>query len=162
MKLLIVDDSLMIREAISTAYKGSVFTEVETAADGLLAVKMFKTFEPDVVTLDITMPHMDGLAAMSEMLEHDSSASILIVSALADSHTAIQALKRGAHQFISKPFDADDFKEALDDLIKDEEPKKVASSQGSERAKLKNTMAHTHKLVSSDSKKKKQETPLIL
>ena len=150
MKLLIVDDSLMMREAIAEAYKGSVFTEFEAAADGLQAVEAFKRFRPEVVTLDITMPHMDGLAAMSEMLEFDSSASILIVSALADSHTAIQALKRGAHQFICKPFDSDDLKEALDDLIKDRKPQKNEESLVSDRLRLKNTIAHTHKSLTAE------------
>ncbi|MFC5051834.1 response regulator transcription factor [Rubritalea spongiae] len=143
MKLLVVDDSLMMREAIANAYQGSIFTEFETASNGLEAVQAFKCFQPEVVTLDITMPHMDGLAAMSEMLEMDSSASILIVSALADSHTAIQALKRGAHQFICKPFDTSDLKEALDDLIQDRKPQEQAASVVSERLKLKNTIAHS-------------------
>lgn len=117
MKLLIVDDSAMIRRAISSTYQGGVFTEVQTAADGLLAVTLFKKFLPDVVTLDITMPHMDGLAALEKMLEIKPNAHILVISALADHHTAIESLLRGAEQFICKPFTPEDLKLALDDLV---------------------------------------------
>lgn len=117
MKLLIVDDSAMIRRAVSSSYKGTVFTDIETAADGLLAVTAFKKLMPDVVTLDITMPYMDGLAAMSQMLEIRPNTIILVISALADHHTAIEALLRGAHQFICKPFSDKDLKDALDTLL---------------------------------------------
>ena len=100
MKLLIVDDSAMIRRAVTAAYEDSVFTEIETAADGMLAVSIFKEFRPDVVTLDITMPHMDGLAALSHMLKHRSNCQILVISALADRHTSVEALKRGAKPLV--------------------------------------------------------------
>jgi len=121
MKLLIVDDSAMIRRAVATAYKGTVFTDVKTAADGLLAMTVFKEQLPDVVTLDITMPYMDGLAALSQMLEIKPDTVVLVISALADNHTAIEALIRGAQQFIYKPFTTEDLKEALDTLLLDME-----------------------------------------
>lgn len=145
MKLLIVDDSAMIRRAINTAYQGSVFTDVQTAADGLLALTVFKKQQPDVVTLDITMPHMDGLAAMSQMLEVKPNTVILVISALADHHTAIESLMRGAHQFICKPFTADELKEALDNLLNENEDKfqqkRQAPVMESDR-KIEETMAH--------------------
>jgi len=127
MKLLIVDDSSLIRRSINAAYSGSVFTEIQTAVDGMLAVTIFKKMLPDVVTLDITMPHMDGLAAMTKMLDIKPNTIILVISALADHHTAIEALTRGAHQFICKPFDDDDLKDALDNLLEDadETPRKI-------------------------------------
>lgn len=117
MKLLIVDDSALVRRSIESVYRGQKFTEIKTASDGLLAVTLYKEFAPDVVTLDITMPYMDGLAALTEMLEHNSGSKILVISALADHHTAIEALKRGADQFICKPFSDEDLREALDDLV---------------------------------------------
>ena len=118
MKLLIVDDSALIRRAITSAYQGTVFTEIQTASDGLLAVTIFKKFLPDVVTLDITMPHMDGLAALSQIVEIHPQTNVLVISALADHHTAIEALTRGADQFICKPFTPEELREALNDLIK--------------------------------------------
>lgn len=145
MKLLIVDDSLMIRKAIESAYQGSVFDEIHTAGDGAEAVSLFKEVRPNVVTLDITMPHMDGLAAMSQMLEEDPGANILIVSALADHHTAIEALSRGAHQFICKPFTKLDLKEALDELMENYVESSVEIKADSKKA-LKNTVAQRVKV----------------
>jgi len=129
MKLLIVDDSAMIRRAVATAYKGTVFTDVRTAADGLLAITAFKEQLPDVVTLDITMPYMDGLAALTQMLEIKPNTTVLVISALADNHTAIEALMRGAQQFIYKPFTSDDLKEALDILLDDLEHPEQSNPQ---------------------------------
>lgn len=125
MKLLIVDDSAMVRRLIEGAYRGTVFTQIKTAADGMLAVTMYKQFQPDVVTLDITMPHMDGLAALSQILEHNPHAKVLIVSALADHHTAIESLKRGAAQFICKPFTAEDLKHSLDEVLNPPPPRRA-------------------------------------
>jgi len=140
MKLLIVDDSAIIRRAVASAYKGSVFTDVKTAADGLLAMTVFKEQLPDVVTLDITMPYMDGLAALSKMLEIKPDTIVLVISALADHHTAIDALIRGAQQFIYKPFTSEDLKEALDTLLEDFDQSLELASTDSE-AKYAETVA---------------------
>ena len=140
MKLLIVDDSAIIRRAVASAYKGSVFTDVKTAADGLLAMTVFKEQLPDVVTLDITMPYMDGLAALSKMLEIKPDTIVLVISALADHHTAIDALIRGAQQFIYKPFTSEDLKEALDTLLEDFDQSLELASTDSE-AKYAETIA---------------------
>lgn len=129
MKLLIVDDSAIIRRTIESCYRGeSIFTEVETASDGVLALAVFKQLMPDVVTLDITMPGLDGLSACEQMIEIKPDAQILVISALADHHTAIEALCRGAAQFICKPFSDEDLKEALDDICqeRDEEGQEAA------------------------------------
>jgi len=128
MKLLIVDDSSLVRETIIDAYQGSVFTDIQTASDGVLAVAAFKKQLPDIVTLDITMPHMDGLAALKKMLEIKANAKILVISALADHHTAIESLTYGADQFICKPFTNEDLKEALDDILDDEGQNDSANS----------------------------------
>lgn len=143
MKLLIVDDSAMIRRAVATAYKGTVFTDVRTAADGLLALTAFKEQLPDVVTLDITMPYMDGLAALSQMLEIKPNTIILVISALADNHTAIEALIRGAQQFIYKPFTSGDLKEALDTLLDDIEHPGLDSSTSKGESRCSESLAYS-------------------
>lgn len=149
MKLLIVDDSAMIRRSVNSAYKGSLFTQIETAADGLLAVTIFKQLLPDVVTLDITMPHMDGLAAMTQMLEIKPDTAILVISALADHHTAIESLARGANQFICKPFTAADLREALDDILQDRAPVDSEKASTEVDSELKKTMAQIEKISGS-------------
>lgn len=109
----------MIRRIIYDAYEGSTFTDIQTASDGILALTVFKQQLPDVVTLDITMPHMDGLAALSKMIEIKPSIVVLVISALADHHTAIESLSRGAREFICKPFTSEDLQKALDSLLSD-------------------------------------------
>jgi two-component system, chemotaxis family, chemotaxis protein CheY len=103
MKLLIVDDSLIMRRAIERNLISDRFTEIRLASNGRLAVEEFKTFRPDVITMDITMPDMDGLTAVELILKIDSGAVILVVSALADKPTAVEAVKRGASGFLLKP-----------------------------------------------------------
>lgn len=117
MKLLIVDDSAIIRRAISDVYEGTVFDDIQTASDGMLALTIFKKQLPDLVTLDITMPHMDGLATLTQILEVKPDATVLVISALADHHTAIESLIRGANQFICKPFSNKELTEALDSVL---------------------------------------------
>ncbi|MBW8780709.1 MAG: response regulator [Verrucomicrobia bacterium] len=119
MKLLIVDDSLIMRRAIERSLGQSRFTEVHTATNGLLAVEMFERHQPDVVTMDITMPDMDGLAAVDEIMKRNPRAVILVVSALADKATAVEAVKRGAQGFLLKPVTAQSVQAALDDILSD-------------------------------------------
>ena len=119
MKLLIVDDSLIMRRAIERSLARTRFTEVRTAANGRLAVEMFDRYQPDVVTMDITMPDMDGLTAVDLILERNPKAVILVVSALADKATAVEAIKRGASGFLLKPATAETVQNALDDILSD-------------------------------------------
>ncbi len=117
MKLLIVDDSLIIRRAIERTLASERFSEVRVAANGRLGVAEYKNYMPDVVTMDITMPDMDGLTAVELILSMDKNAVILMVSALADKPTAVEAVKRGASGFLLKPITADSLLEAIDDLF---------------------------------------------
>jgi two-component system chemotaxis response regulator CheY len=119
MKLLIVDDSMVIRRGIERSFGASDFEEIRTADDGLKALAEFKTFQPDVVTLDITMPQLDGIATLEEMLKMKPDTRIMIVSALADDSTAIDALTKGADQFICKPFTPDELIQAVKEMCYD-------------------------------------------
>lgn len=119
MKLLIVDDSLIMRRAIERTLNSDRFTEIRLANNGNLAVEEFKTFKPDVVTMDITMPDMDGLTAVDLILKIDSTAIILVVSALADKPTAVEAVKRGASGFLLKPITVASLQAAIDDILAD-------------------------------------------
>jgi len=117
MKLLIVDDSMIIRRAIERTFTTSVFDQIRTAADGVHALEEFRKFLPDVVTLDITMPHLDGIAALEEMMKLNPSTKVMIVSALADDATAIEALTKGADQFICKPFTNEELVAAVKEML---------------------------------------------
>lgn len=116
-KLMIVDDSNIIRNRIQRAYNGEKFTLVATASNGFDAIEKFKTHSPDVVTMDITMPQMEGLECIEKIVEIDPTVRILVVSALSDKATGIRALSLGAGGFLCKPFSDEDLVEALDEMM---------------------------------------------
>jgi two-component system, chemotaxis family, chemotaxis protein CheY len=118
MKLLIVDDSFFIRDRIERAVKIKEITAVYTATNGVQALEVFDFYKPALVTLDLTMPEMDGVATAAELFKRNPKVNMLIVSALADKKTAIEALKRGARGFLLKPFTDAQLNDALTLLVK--------------------------------------------
>ncbi|MCC6353891.1 MAG: response regulator [Verrucomicrobiae bacterium] len=119
MKLLIVDDSSVVRRAIQRHLETGRVTEVLEARNGLEAVSMFTMHRPDIVTMDITMPEMDGIRAVEELVKIRPDVRILIVSAMADKHTAIQAVRKGAKGFLLKPFNPTELNEAIEEILTD-------------------------------------------
>jgi two-component system, chemotaxis family, chemotaxis protein CheY len=118
MKLLIVDDSFFIRDRIERAVKIKEITQIVTANNGVQALEMFDYYKPELVTLDLTMPEMDGVAASAAMMKRNPKVCMLIISALADKKSAIDALKRGARGFLLKPFTDAQLNDALTTLVK--------------------------------------------
>ena len=118
MRLMIVDDSMIIRNRIERALHDFDLEVVAVAKDGVEAVKMAAEAKPQLVTMDLTMPHMDGEECIEKLLERDPSLIILVVSALKDKATAIVAMKKGAHGFLCKPFTEAELTTALSKLIK--------------------------------------------
>lgn len=119
MKLMIVDDSSIMRKAIEKYLSGTNIEIVGTAGDGVQAIELFKKTLPDVVTLDITMPEMDGLQCLEELLKIKPDVKVMVVSALKDEATALEALKKGARSFLGKPFTPESIKEAFDQVVAD-------------------------------------------
>lgn len=119
MKLLIVDDSMIIRRSIERILAGRAFQEIRVASDGRKAVEESHAFQPDVVTMDITMPHLDGLTAVEQIMRAQPNTKILVVSALGDKHTAVEAVKRGAEGFVLKPFTPEELQVAIDELFEE-------------------------------------------
>lgn len=102
---MVVDDSNIIRRRIERCQQSSTqFNVVATASNGLEAVKTFKEVNPDVVTMDLTMPEMDGIECISALIAINPDVVILVISALSDKATGIDALERGARGFVCKPF----------------------------------------------------------
>jgi two-component system chemotaxis response regulator CheY len=119
MRLLIVDDSNMIRSRISRLVQAGGMSNVALvglARNGAEALRIARATQPDVVTMDLTMPEMDGVECISQMLRMLPKTNILVVSALSDKSTAIQALKLGARGFVAKPFSDDELRMALLDV----------------------------------------------
>ena len=119
MKLLIVDDSSVVRRAIERDLESGEITEVDQAATGEDAVRLYSSKLHDVVTLDITMHGMDGLTCLDKIIAINPEARVLIISALRDKATAIDAIKRGASGFLCKPINPPELREAFKLLIED-------------------------------------------
>lgn len=120
MRLLIVDDSNMIRSRISRVVQNGGLSNVSLvglARNGAEALRIARSTLPEVVTMDLTMPEMDGVECITQMLRILPKTNILVVSALSDKSTAIQALKLGARGFVAKPFTDDELKMALLDVM---------------------------------------------
>ena len=117
MNLLIVDDSLIVRNAIERSVRNGDITGVLRAADGAEAVQLFDEHRPSLVTMDLTMPKLDGLAAISKIRAIVPHSSILVISALNSHKTAMEAISRGACGFLTKPFTEREVGEALDQLV---------------------------------------------
>jgi two-component system chemotaxis response regulator CheY len=118
-KLMIVDDSNIMRRRIE---RSQTFDELEligTAGNGLEAIELFKKADPDVVTMDLTMPQMDGIECISKLVELKPAIRILVISALADKATAVEAMEKGANGFLNKPFTDRQLNEAIADLIRE-------------------------------------------
>ncbi|PRO65219.1 response regulator [Alkalicoccus urumqiensis] len=112
-KVLIVDDAAFMRMMIKDILVKNDFDVVGEAGDGAQAVEMYKDASPDLVTMDITMPEMDGITALKEIKKHDPDANIIMCSAMGQQAMVIDAIQAGAKDFIVKPFQADRVLEAI-------------------------------------------------
>ncbi len=116
-KLMIVDDSNIIRSKINRTLTQHNIEVVATACNGEEAISLFVATKPDIVTMDLTMPLMDGLECIRALRKLNAEVRILVISALADKSTAIQALMQGAQGFVCKPFTESELTEAIDELM---------------------------------------------
>ena len=103
-RILVVDDLLTVRLLLRAILTNAGYTVVAEAATGREAVSLYLLFRPEVVLMDITMPGQDGLSAMEEILRHAPAAQIIVCTAMNFKHVALEALRRGACDFITKPF----------------------------------------------------------
>lgn len=103
-RVLIVDDTDFMRMMIKDILTKNGYEIAGEATDGLSAIEKYKEVNPDLVTMDITMPEMDGVAAVQAILDIDSAARIIMVSAMGQQAIVIEAIQAGAKDFIVKPF----------------------------------------------------------
>ena len=115
--LLIVDDSSTVRRSIERHILSDRVTEIYQAANGREAMELFERYRPEFVTMDLTMPEMDGLTCISKMMTLKPDTRLMVISALGDAETAIEAVERGANEYVVKPFSAEDLNLALDNLV---------------------------------------------
>ncbi len=116
-RLLIVDDSNIVRRRIERSQRLGEIEVVGTASNGFEALELARRTDPDLVTMDLTMPQMDGIECISRLIELKPSMRILVISALADKATAVQAMEQGANGFLHKPFTDRQLNDAIAELI---------------------------------------------
>lgn len=112
-RILVVDDAAFMRMMIKDILLKNGYEVVGEANDGLQAIEKFKELKPDLVTMDITMPEMDGIAALKEIKSMDANAKVIMCSAMGQQAMVIDAIQAGAKDFIVKPFQADRVIEAI-------------------------------------------------
>lgn len=104
-KILIVDDALFMRAVLKDILVSIGYTKLFEAQDGLVAVEKFKTINPDLVTMDINMPNMNGLQALKAIMNVNRKAKVIMVTSVEQRYTVQEALKLGAKDYIVKPFE---------------------------------------------------------
>ncbi|WP_206812754.1 response regulator [Paradesulfitobacterium ferrireducens] len=102
--ILVADDASFMRLMIRQILARQGYTEIFEAENGKVAVSLFQTHKPDLALLDITMPELDGLAALKEILAFEPKAKVVMCSAIAQENMVREALKLGALDFVVKPF----------------------------------------------------------
>ncbi|MGY0375110.1 response regulator [Clostridium sp. JNZ J1-5] len=112
-KVLIVDDAAFMRMMIKDILEKNGYQIVGEASNGLKAVELYKSENPDVVTMDITMPDMDGIEAVKAIKAFDPAAKIIMCSAMGQQTMVMDAIRSGARDFIVKPFQAERVLEAI-------------------------------------------------
>ena len=116
-RLLIVDDSNIVRRRIERSQQFDDLQVIGTAANGFEALELARRMDPDLVTMDLTMPQMDGIECITQLVRLKPAVRILVISALADKATAVEAMERGANGFLDKPFTDRQLNEAIAELM---------------------------------------------
>lgn len=117
-RILIVDDAAFMRMMIKDILSKNGYQVVGEASDGVQAVEKFKESQPDLVTMDITMPEMDGITALKELKKIDPNVKVIMCSAMGQQSMVIDAIQAGAKDFIVKPFQADRVLEAISKTLR--------------------------------------------
>ena len=115
--VLVVDDSALIRKVLIELLNNNGFNVIGEATNGQEGLDMYKELSPDIVTLDVTMPVMDGVEALRQIIELDANAKVAMITAAGQKERLMEALKIGAKLFITKPFNEEEVLNSLSDLV---------------------------------------------
>lgn len=120
-KILIVDDSRTSRKMLKEVLLDAGYEIAGEASNGEEGVIMYGQLKPDAVTMDITMPNMNGLEALACIKKKDENAKVIMVTAAGQKEKMVQAIKEGADDFIAKPFEPEQVLEALRHVLGEDE-----------------------------------------
>lgn len=115
--ILIIDDSKTSRKVLRNLLEANGHTIIGEAENGEIGVVMFKDLSPDIVTMDITMPVLDGIEALKLIINEDKNAKVVMVTAAGQKNKMVDALKFGASEFIAKPFEPDQITDIIAKVI---------------------------------------------
>lgn len=115
--IMIVDDSRTSRKILKQILEDSGHTVVGEAVDGEEGYLKYKELKPELVTLDITMPKLDGLEALQLIKKCNENAKVVMITAAGQKEKMIQAIKYGAAEFIAKPYDEEDVKQVINKIL---------------------------------------------
>lgn len=116
--ILVVDDAAFMRLMLKDILSQNGYAVVAEAQDGQEAIDLYRKFKVDLVTMDITMPTMDGITAIKEIRALDPAARIIVCSAMGQQAMVLEAIQSGARDFIVKPFQADRVLDAVKKALK--------------------------------------------
>lgn len=116
-KILLVDDAAFMRMMVKETLTKAGYTDLYEAADGMQAVETYNDIKPDLVLMDITMPEMDGIAALKSIKSSDPGATVIMCSAMGQQAMVIESIQAGAKDFIVKPFQPDRVIEAVKKVV---------------------------------------------
>lgn len=116
--ILVVDDAAFMRLMLKDILRQNGFSVIAEAANGVDAVDLYKKIPVNLVTMDITMPDMDGITAIRKIREYDPDARIIVCSAMGQQAMVLEAIQSGAKDFIVKPFDAERVIDAVNKALK--------------------------------------------
>ncbi len=118
-KVLIVDDAAFMRATLRRILEKNGYEVIGEAENGAVGVERYKDLQPDIVTMDITMPEMGGIEALKAIKEYDSAAKVIMVSAMGQEFMVKDAIMSGAQTFIVKPFKEEFIVETLVKILGD-------------------------------------------
>ena len=116
-RVLVVDDAAFMRMMVKDILSKNGYEIVGEAENGMKALEKYQELKPDLVTMDITMPEMDGITAVKEIKKVDPAAKVVMCSAMGQQAMVIEAIQAGARDFIVKPFQADRVLEAIREAV---------------------------------------------
>jgi two-component system chemotaxis response regulator CheY len=116
-RILIVDDSIVSRTNLKTILLDADHQVVGEGVDGQDGLEKFMALRPDIVTMDITMPKLNGIDCLKAILSHEPEAKVVMISALGQGAKILEAINCGACHYITKPFEPDKVIEAMSELM---------------------------------------------
>jgi two-component system, chemotaxis family, chemotaxis protein CheY len=116
-RILVVDDAVVMRMMIKGILSKHGFDVVGEAQNGVEAVDKYRQLHPDLVTMDVVMPEMDGITAVKQIMAHDPAAKIVMCTSMGQQALVVEAIQAGAKSFITKPFQPPKIVETINKVL---------------------------------------------